>query len=373
MPQLIVGARAPSNIAIVKYMGKHTSAMNIPENRSLSLTLNELCSCVEITCNDAHDLAAPECEAAWAMEPPLQWNGHTNLKLQVPRLEEEGINRFLKHFERVRRAVPAILAKYGVPVADQSEYGKGRSYLIRSGNTFPISAGLASSAASFAALTLATAMTCAGDQAAFDRAWDSETGLRLDLASLSRQGSGSSCRSFGGPWVAWDREAVFAVSASTPKLAHFVLLVSGATKQVSSSRAHQLVKESPLWRGRVERANARFDQAREALIVGDLACLARIAWSETWEMHSLFHTTPEPFSYWLPGSLEILQWLAPAINWAVPAIISPPIVTTDAGPNVHLIVEAADADLWRERLIRRYGADSLLEDEPGSGASPVRI
>jgi len=62
------------------------------------------------------------------------------------------------------------------------------------------------------------------------------------------------------------------------------LLVSDAAKKIPSSRAHQLVKESPLWAGRVERASARFEQARKALAEGDITRLARIAWSETWEI-----------------------------------------------------------------------------------------
>jgi diphosphomevalonate decarboxylase len=363
----IIGARAPSNIAIVKFMGKRDDTLNIPENPSLSLTLNKLCSYVEITCSDASDPVVPNGEAAWVAEPPLLWGGYAGLKLQVPRLEEEGIDRFLRHFERVRRAAPEILLKYSLPVAAHNGSGKACSYLIRSGNTFPMSAGIASSAASFAALTLATAMTCAGDQVAFDRAWKSTVGLPRDLANLSRQGSGSSCRSFEGPWVGWDREHAFKVYASTPKLAHFVLLVSGAEKEISSSIAHQLVKESPLWMGRVERASTRFGQARMALAEGDLACLAKIAWREAWEMHSLFHTAAEPFSYWHPCTIEILQWLSALVHGP-----EPPVVSMDAGPNVHLIVTAAKAEFWRGLLVERYGRDSFLEDEPGSGTVPMR-
>jgi len=316
---------------------------------------------VEITCSDAPDSD----EVAWAPELPLLWSGYADLKLRIPSLDDEGIDRFLRHFKWAHDATPAILSKYGVPVAAHPL--KARSYLIRSGNTFPASAGIASSAASFAALTLATAMTRAGDQAAFDRAWDSETGLRRELAGLSRQGSGSSCRSFEGPWAGWEREHAFKLDASTPKLAHFVLLVSDAAKKVSSSAAHQLVKGSPLWAGRVERAGARFEQARKALVEGDLARLARIAWGETWEMHSLFHTAPEPFSYWQPRTIEILQWLSAFVNEP-----EPPVVSMDAGPNVHLIVAATRADFWRDLLIERHGRDSVLEDEPGGGAAPVR-
>jgi diphosphomevalonate decarboxylase len=363
----MVGARAPSNIAIVKYMGKQEGSGNIPENPSLSLTLSRLCSYVEITSNGGPNLSASDSEALWVAAPPLLWNGYEGFKLEVPHLEEEGSNRFLRHFERVRRAAPGILAKHGLSVSTPNKLGKASSYLIRSGNTFPLSTGIASSAASFAALTLAAAMTCAADQAAFDRAWDREVGLRRDLANLSRQGSGSSCRSFEGPWVGWKREHAFKVGALTENLTHFVLIVSGEAKKVSSSKAHQLVKKSPLWTGRVERANTRFKQASKALAEGDLASIAWIAWQETWEMHSLFHTAAEPFSYWHPRTVESLQWLSTLVSEP-----EPPVVSMDAGPNLHLIVPTAKADFWRDSLIERYGRDSFLEDEPGSGAVPVR-
>ena len=47
MPNRIL-ARAPSNIAIEKYMGKSDSERNLPANPSLSLTLTNLCTYVEI-------------------------------------------------------------------------------------------------------------------------------------------------------------------------------------------------------------------------------------------------------------------------------------------------------------------------------------
>jgi diphosphomevalonate decarboxylase len=367
MSQLIVGARAPSNIALVKYMGKQEGTANIPENPSLSLTLSKMCSYVEITCGNNSNAGATNDEALWVAEPPLLWSAYSNLRLEVPRLEKEGSNRFLRHFERVRRAAPGILSKYDLSVSASKGSGTAGPYLIRSGNTFPLATGLASSASSFAALTLAAAMTCADDLQSFGIAWDSETELRRELAGLSRQGSGSSCRSFEGPWVGWDRERSFKMSARTVKLRHFVLIVSGDAKKVSSSTAHQLVKQSPLWKERAERARARFDRASKALSEGNLGDLARIAWSETWEMHSLFHTSAEPFSYWRPQTVDALQWFSHLMSEP-----EPPIVSMDAGPNLHLIVPVNKADCWRDLLIERYGRDSLYEDEPGDGAVPVR-
>ena len=40
--------RAPSNIALIKYMGKTDSTRNLPENPSLSMTLDRLCTYLEV-------------------------------------------------------------------------------------------------------------------------------------------------------------------------------------------------------------------------------------------------------------------------------------------------------------------------------------
>ena len=63
-----------------------------------------------------------------------------------------------------------------------------------------------------------------------------------------------------------------------------------------------------------------------ALGEAELSVAARIAWTEAWEMHSLFHTAEPPFSYWLPETMAALRWLEPWV--AGPGA---PIVTLDAG------------------------------------------
>ena len=99
---------------------------------------------------------------------------------------------------------------------------------------------------------------------------------------------------------------------------------------------------------------------------GDLRALAFAAWAEAWEMHSLFHTSAEPFSYWEPGTLDALHFLARFLKDELP-----PIVTLDAGPNIHVLVDKARAERWRAILGDRFGEERLLEDRQGTGASWV--
>ncbi|MGK5082768.1 diphosphomevalonate decarboxylase [Bdellovibrionota bacterium FG-1] len=346
-------ARAPSNIALIKYMGKKDATANLPENPSLSVTLNGLCSWVEIQRS-----ASEPGRVRWIAELPHAAQG----ELLVPSLSSEGQQKVIAHVERCISLAPEVFAQHGL-----SSLPDARSrfcYNVRSANTFPSASGIASSASSFAAFTLASFAACSKDRDAFARAFKTDLAFRRHLARVSRVGSGSSCRSFEGPFVFWEEEHAFAISTRMPELRHFVILVSSEPKAVSSSQAHLQVKTSPLWQGRPERVQKRTDHMKQALEVGDLFSVARLAWSEFWEMHSLFHTAAEPFSYWQAGSIEALHWLSPFV---VPKSSSA-IVTMDAGPNIHVLVAAEQAEAWRQRLHDRFGVKAILEDRPGSGA-----
>jgi len=160
----VFAAEAPSNIALIKYMGKvKTTERNRPTNSSLSYTLPHLRSRVEISYLDSdYD----------------EWQTLENKNPWLPTmLSDRGRKRYLTHFEFLKQ-------KMGV---------QGR-FLVRSANNFPSDCGIASSASSFAALTLAT----------YELAKSQNSKMDFDvykLAELSRVGSGSSIRSFLSPFV----------------------------------------------------------------------------------------------------------------------------------------------------------------------------
>ncbi|OFZ20847.1 MAG: diphosphomevalonate decarboxylase [Bdellovibrionales bacterium GWB1_55_8] len=351
-------ARAPSNIALIKYMGKKELPGNIPENGSLSVTLEALCTYAEIS-----RAPAAVVTEEWIPELPTIPKKDLVGSPVVPALSEKAAERALRHLRAVREAAPKLFSEFGI--APNNEVSK---WSLRTANTFPAASGIASSASSFAAITLSTAFAMAREPAEFAKNWAKNPALKGALARLARAGSGSSCRSLTGPFVLWEQEDAepLPVSQAFPELAHFVLLVSDQEKAVSSSQAHALVKTSPLWIGRVERVQERLTKMQLAFRRGDLDAIARIAWNEAWEMHSLFHTCSEPFSYWTGDTMALLQWLSPFLSGA-----KPPIVTLDAGPNIHLLVQAADATEWQERLRASFPAIRLLRDKPGAGAVAI--
>ncbi|MGE0616891.1 MAG: hypothetical protein AB7P04_14765 [Bacteriovoracia bacterium] len=373
-------ASAPSNIAIIKYMGKKDASQNLPANGSLSMTLNSLQTVVEfermptkgkqcvfrwipelprmelekLTAAAAEKGAAKSAAAAKSRAPQSPW--------MAPALNDHGVTKVNKQIERVQRFVPEVFGAHGL------QFDLDCDINWRTCNSFPAAAGIASSASSFAAITLAAAATFARDVKAFEKVWQTQADFRRAFAALSRQGSGSSCRSLEGPWVKWEGERAAAVTSKMPEMVDFVLLVSRESKQVSSSEAHLRVLQSPLWTGRVDRVAGRMTQLETALASGDLTGVAKIAWAEAWEMHSLFHTCERPFTYFEPRSIEILKWLATLYNAALDHNQVPPIVTLDAGPNVHLLVAKSKAAQWRELLTVKFPDLEFLEDPQGDGA-----
>lgn len=335
--------RAPSNIALIKYMGKKSVPGNFAENPSLSMTLDRLCTFAEVrivargggTTQIVSEM--PSGLPDWAFDVAF-----------VPNITQAGRDRMIAHMDRIRGCFP-----------DSSSW----SIELRTANTFPDSAGIASSASSFAAVTLGVSSILSGNVDRFRSRWVSDAEWRGDFASISRQGSGSSCRSLDGPWVIWEDSGVRVPRSTLPPLTDLVLLVDAGQKEVSSSEAHDRSKTSPLWVGRPDHARERLDRMEKALAFGDLRAVALLSWMESWEMHSLFHTSKETFTYFKPLTIEALRWAESFLQDPVP-----PIVTMDAGPNLHFLVPTSSAPLWRNQLEQRFPGLRILEDRQGAGA-----
>lgn len=294
-------AEAPSNIALIKYMGKTESIGNKPTNTSLSYTLPHLRSIVQLEYNEffEHD--------EWE---PLESFGER--KFQKLEMKLTGIQRFISHFEVLK-----------------GHFDFKGHFKIRSANGFPSDCGLASSASSFAALTK-TAMIALAELTG------RPTPNATEAAEWSRKGSGSSCRSFFEPWSIWSPDHVTDVEqlAEFNDLIHQVVVVNDAVKAVSSSEAHKRVTSSLLFAGRPERANVRAHDFIKALSKNEWEDAFEIAWAEFWDMHALFETSDPSFGYMTSGSLEVLNFVRDKI-WAKED--HGPLVTMDAGPNVHLL------------------------------------
>ncbi|WP_347359471.1 diphosphomevalonate decarboxylase [Bdellovibrio sp.] len=290
-----VTVSAPSNIALIKYMGKIEGSGNKPTNGSLSYTLENLRTFVRLTELDA---AAD------------QWKPLVREDLQKIELSEKGQQRFIKHLQNLK-----------------DKWGIKQNFLIESANNFPSDCGLASSASSFAALTLAAAEMF---QQINPQPWGSD---KKYLSELSRQGSGSSCRSLFTPWALWQQEYAEPMGLEFKDLHHMVVIVEDSKKEVSSSEAHKLVTTSPRFEGRPERAEMRLKDLSMALRFNDWHIARQIVWDEFIDMHRLFETSTPSFTYMTDGSKKVLEDCEAFWNkWQ-----DGPLVTMDAGANVHLL------------------------------------
>lgn len=289
-------ASAPSNIALIKYMGKTEGGGNNPTNASLSYTLDNLRTFVRLT-------PLPEGEKD-------QWRCLREESLQVLDLSEKGQTRFLQHLQNLKK-------KWNIE----------QSFLVESANNFPSDCGLASSASSFAALTLAAAQTF---QRIKPQPWGDDKKV---LSQLSREGSGSSCRSLYSPWALWQHEYAEPMNLPVKNLHHLVVIVEDSKKEVSSSQAHRQVLTSPRFHGRPERAELRLRDLSQALQFDDWHMARQIVWDEFMDMHRLFETSQPAFSYMTAGSHEVLEECQKLWSkWQ-----DGPLVTMDAGANVHML------------------------------------
>jgi len=305
-----IEASAPSNIALIKYMGKLDSSGNKPTNASLSWTLEKLRTFVRIQKNEQLKTDT--------------WKAYEREDLRPIALSLKGQEKFLNFFDYLKK-----------------EFKLTGFYEIESANNFPSDCGLASSASSFAALTL-----CAHQVYLSESEHKSRPYLAKELSRLSQKGSGSSCRSFFAPWALWHDVGAEEIKLPLSSLRHLVILCDETVKSVSSSEAHKLVLTSELFKGRPERAQERLQNLISATRAGDWEKMCKISWNEFWDMHTLFHTSQPTFMYMNGDSLFVLNYLQRLENQRPERAL----ITMDAGSNIHLLIKNEDSQLYQDLI-----------------------
>jgi len=254
--------------------------------------------------------------------------------------------------------------------------------LIDSYNTFPHSAGIASSASAMSALAL-----CILD---IDDQWhgisikDADWWLRA--SRIARLGSGSASRSVFPTAALWGKLDViestsdyFAIPWHThvdPFFSTFedtILIVKDEEKSVSSSVGHQLMELHPY-------AGARYTTAKESLVQLVIALrnpalidhFISICESEALHLHALMMSGPNPFVLIEPATISIIKEV-----WRFRKETGLPVCfTLDAGPNVHLLYPSIHKETilnWVMTSLLPYCADGkYIEDRVGAGPEKIR-
>jgi diphosphomevalonate decarboxylase len=317
-------AVACANIAFIKYWGQRDAKLNLPANSSLSMNLDRLTTVTTVEFSSDYE------------DDVVILDGR----------EERGQSRqrIVAHLDRVR-----AMAR----LQDKAK--------VISENNFPVGAGLASSASGFAALSLAASKAA---------------GLELsekELSILARFGSGSACRSVPGGFSEWtvgtSSESSFARQIAPPEhwdLRDVIAIVSRAHKRVGSTEGHARAATSRLHRARVASVADRLAQAKAALLKKDLTTLGRLIEEDAVSMHAVMMTSRPPIYYWLPGSIQLIHEVQ---NWRAEGLEV--YFTFDAGPNAHLICQAADQTEVERRLKDIKEVLEVIVSGPGPGARVI--
>ncbi|MBJ6762004.1 diphosphomevalonate decarboxylase [Myxococcaceae bacterium JPH2] len=316
-------ALAHPNIALVKYWGKRDDALILPHQSSLSLTLAPM----SVTTTVEFGVAAEQVEI----------NGHVS----------KGSER-----DRVLRLLDALRAE------GRQELGPAR---VVSRGDFPMAAGLASSAAGFAALAVAA-------RAAAELPADPKS-----ASVLSRLGSGSACRSVQGGFCEWQRGEradgadSYAVqrfdAGHWPELRMVVAILDRGEKEVKSRDGMKhTVDTSPYYPAWVKDAEAEVPRARDIIARRDLEALGDLCERNAWRMHATSFAADPPLSYMSAATLGLIQHLREHRKKGIPVWF-----TLDAGPNPVLLTDAAH-EVAAEALARACGALDVVRCVPGGDA-----
>ncbi len=314
-------ARAHPNIAFIKYWGNMDDELRLPANSSISMNLDGLYTETTVT---------------W--QPNLQQD--TLILNDEP---QHGVA-----LQRVSLHLDALRQRLGI---------EGYA-AVSSQNNFPMGTGIASSAAAFAALTLA-ACVAAGKNLS-----------ERELSTLARLGSGSASRSIPDGFVQWHagdtHETSYAESVAPAtywNIVDIVAIVSSQHKTVTSQHGHPTANTSDLQPARVAKAAQRLQQVKQAILERDFATFADIVELDSNLMHAVMMTSRPPLFYWRPATLAIMeavrQWRTDGLQVCY---------TLDAGPNVHCICTAEHADEVRKRLHRFSEIEQTLVAKAGGAA-----
>jgi len=341
--------RSPSNIALVKYWGKHGT--QLPRNPSISFTL---------------DGAATD----------------TTLRYAVRKLAGEGVDVQLfldgEPNEGFTTRTKAFLEKL-LPVYP---FLKQLSLIIKTSNSFPHSAGIASSASGMSALALCLVSL---EEELFAPLKD-KAAFNAKASYLARLGSGSACRSVYGGAAVWGKLAgleassdEFAVPVTErlhPVFQDYhddILLISKSEKSVSSRAGHGLMDGNPYAAARYAQATRRTDEMITVLEQGKVERFGELLESEALTLHALMMSSHPPYILIRPNTLAVIE----RIQQYRADTGRPLYFTLDAGPNLHLLypnsIAAEVKRFIREQLLYFCEDKMYLADRVGKGPERLEV
>lgn len=319
-------AKAHTNIALIKYWGKRNESIILPMNNSLSLTLDAFYTATTVSFQEA-------------------------LIEDVFVLDGEVIEG--KQYERVQTFLN-LIRRYA---------GKQRLFAhVESTNHVPTAAGFASSASGFAALA-----------AAATRAINLEVD-DIELSRITRQGSGSACRSIYGGFVEWQKgdqdDGSDSYAVPIAPVDHWdvrvaAVVLSDTMKDVSSREGmKRTVDTSVFYSSWVDSIPDDLAHIKRGIMARDFELVGSIAEANCLKMHATTLGASPPFTYWHDTTMSVMQTVADLRKKGIPAYF-----TIDAGPNVKVLYLSENEEAVQKTLREVPGVSDVILSRSGQGIS----
>lgn len=299
-------AFAPANIALCKYWGKRDTKLNLPVTSSLSISLGKFGTCTRVTLSDEN---------------------YDVVKLNGKHLGGKSI-----FVQRIINFLHLFRA------------GNKLKFIVDTHNNIPVGAGLASSAAGFAALI---------------QALDQLFGWRLNkkqLSILARLGSGSACRSLWQGLVKWnvgsDADGLDSFAEKLPfvwpDLTLGLLFLSKSAKSISSREAMQCtVTTSRYYKLWPQQADEDLQNLLQAFEIKDFRLLGETAENNALAMHALALASRPPILYSAPATITAMRHV-----WKLRELGINIYFTQDAGANLVLLFLQKDVKLIKNEFTK---------------------
>ncbi len=347
VPSGKVGWQSPSNIALVKYWGK--KEVQIPCNPSLSFTLSES-------------------------------KTQTLLEYKPSNKAENNVHFFLEGEEKISFAEKIKI--WFDSLEPIFPFIKQLNFTIHSKNSFPHSAGIASSASGMSALALCL---CSMEKTHFGFNGSDDEFLKK-ASYVARLGSGSAARSLFGGVVSWgeienmpDTSNLWG-SAQTanihPDFLSFhdsIIIVDAAQKKVSSRIGHGLMNSNPFAETRFKQAKSNIQELMDAMKRGDMGRFINITESEALTLHAMMMTSNPYYLLLKPNTLNIIERVFEYRKQTG----TPVAFTLDAGPNIHLLYpDAVKSDIHKfiDSELKQFAFQSMIiQDRVGKGPEKLSI
>lgn len=320
-------AKAHTNIALIKYWGKRNDGLILPTNSSLSLTLDGFYTTTSV---------------------------HFKEELTEDRFMLDNANVTGVAYERVTSYLDLIRS-----FARTNLHAE-----VHSTNEVPTAAGFASSASGFAALA-----------AASTRALDLDVS-DTDLSRLTRQGSGSACRSIYGGFVQWEEgsreDGLDSYAVPIAPKEHWdvrvaAVVLTAREKDISSRIGmKRTVDTSVFYQGWLDRVPQDLSEIKEGIAAKDFEKVGTIAEANCLRMHATTLGATPPFTYWHDTTMAVMQTVQALRDKGIPAYF-----TIDAGPNVKVLYLPAHEEQVEETLRATPGVTDVILSRAGGGITYV--